>query len=135
MTGPRFSRSGDEAGLRTLWKQVFGDSNVFLDTFFREIYVPGMAAVMEDEGVIVSAADCVPFGAARYIYAVATDPAYRGRGCAKAACLQCIHEVLSRGKCPIWSAEAENTASLRLAESVGFVRLGDSYSISLSTAG
>ena len=64
-----------------------------------------------------------------------TLAAYRGRGCAKAACLQCIHEVLSRGKCPIWSAEAENTASLRLAESVGFVRLGDSYSISLSTAG
>ena len=87
MTGPRFSRSGDEAGLRALWKQVFGDRNVFLDTFFREIYVPGMAAVMEDEGVIVSAAYCVPFGAARYIYAVATDPAYRGRGCGRAVTL------------------------------------------------
>ena len=87
MTGPKFSRSGDEAGLRALWKQVFGDSDVFLDTFFREIYVPGMAAVMEDQGVIVSAAYCVPFGAARYIYAVATDPAYRGRGFGRAVTL------------------------------------------------
>jgi len=84
MTGPRFSRPGEESALRSLWKRVFGDSDVFLDTFFREIYVPGMAAVMEDEGVIVSAAYCVPFGEARYIYAVATDPAYRGRGCGRA---------------------------------------------------
>ncbi|MBQ3277056.1 MAG: GNAT family N-acetyltransferase [Oscillospiraceae bacterium] len=87
MTGPRFSRPGDEGGLRALWKRVFADSDLFLDTFFREIYVPGMAAVMEDGGTIVSAAYCIPFGMARYIYAVATAPEHRGRGCGKAVTL------------------------------------------------
>ena len=31
MSGPRFSRPGDEPGLRELWKRVFGDSDAFLD--------------------------------------------------------------------------------------------------------
>ena len=46
-----------------------------------------MAALVEEGGRIVSAAYCVPFGKARYIYAVATAPEHRGRGYGKAVTL------------------------------------------------
>lgn len=110
----------------------------WLREYFDEMAAEHLCCGVFMDGLLVSCTDMpiMPYmqESIREI-GINTLAAYRGRGCAKAACLQCIHEVLSRGKCPIWSAEAENTASLRLAESVGFVRLGDSYSISLSTAG
>ena len=87
MSGPRPSLPGEEAALRELWIAVFGDDGAFLELFFRELYHPGMAQIIEVNGVIVSAAYTIPFGAARYIYAVGTLPAYRGRGFGKAVTL------------------------------------------------
>ena len=71
---PRPSREGDEKSLKALWHEVFGDTDVYIDTFFRELYRPGMASVVEEDGKIVAAAYAVPFGAVRYIFAVATKP-------------------------------------------------------------
>ena len=87
MSTLRFSVPGDEPGLKALWEAVFGDDPAYIDPFFREIYVPGMAALAEEDGGIVSAAYAVPFGNYRYIYAVATLPAYRGRGLGRAVTL------------------------------------------------
>lgn len=87
MIAPRPSREGDEAALRRLWQEVFGDGDAYIDTFFREVYRPGMASVMEENGEIAAAAYAVPFGSARYIYAVATKPEYRGRGFGRAVTL------------------------------------------------
>lgn len=87
MTELRPSRSGDEAALRRLWKAVFGPEEAFIDLFFRKLYAPGSAALAEVDGEIVSAAYVIPFGEARYIYAVGTHPAYRGRGLGKAVTL------------------------------------------------
>ena len=84
---PRPSRKGDEKSLKALWHEVFGDTDVYIDTFFRELYRPGMASVVEEDGKIVAAAYAVPFGAVRYIFAVATKPAYRGRGYGRAVVL------------------------------------------------
>lgn len=81
---PRPSRAGEEPALRAVWKTVFGDSDAFLDAFFRLVYRPGMAAVAEAEGRIVSAAYAVPLQNAVYLYAVATLPAFRGRGLGEA---------------------------------------------------
>lgn len=83
MMVPRPSRPGEEAALRRLWKTVFGDSDAFLDRFFRLVYQPGMAAVIEEDGQIVSAAYALPLENAVYIYAVATHPEHRGRGYGK----------------------------------------------------
>ena len=83
----RFSRPGDEPALKALWKVVFGDEDRFIDTFFQTIYTPGSAAVAEVDGFIAAAAYVIPFGAARYIYAVGTHPDYRGRGLGKAVTL------------------------------------------------
>ncbi len=84
---PRPSRKGDEKSLKALWHEVFGDTDVYIDTFFRELYRPGMASVVEEDGKIVAAAYAVPFGAVRYIFAVATKPEYRGRGYGRAVVL------------------------------------------------
>ncbi len=43
-----------------------------------------MASVIEEDGTVVAAAYAVPFGAVRYIFAVATKPEYRGRGYGRA---------------------------------------------------
>jgi len=87
VTALRKSRAGDERALRGLWETVYGPEKAFTDRFFREIYRPGSAAVAEEEGKIVSAAYVIGFGDARYIYAVGTHPAYRGRGFGKAVTL------------------------------------------------
>ena len=84
---PRPSREDDEKSLKALWHEVFGDTDVYIDTFFRELYRPGMASVVEEDGKIVAAAYAVPFGAVRYIFAVATKLEYRGRGYGRAVVL------------------------------------------------
>lgn len=84
---PRPSRAGEEAALKALWREVFGDSDEYINTFFQNIYRTGMASVVEEDGAIVAAAYAVPFVGVRYIYAVATLPEYRGRGYGKAVTL------------------------------------------------
>ncbi len=84
---PRPSRKGDEKSLKALWRELVGDTHGYIDTFFRELYRPGMASVVEEDGKIVAAAYAVPFGAVRYIFAVATKPEYRGRGYGRAVVL------------------------------------------------
>ena len=81
---PRPSRKGDENALKALWREVFGDTDEYIDAFFQNVYQPGMASVIEEDGTVVAAAYAVPFGAVRYIFAVATRPKYRGRGYGRA---------------------------------------------------
>jgi GNAT superfamily N-acetyltransferase len=87
VTELRLSRSGDEAALRRLWEAVFGPEEAFIDLFFRKLYTPGSAALAEVGGEIVSAAHVVPFGQARYVYAVGTLPEYRRKGLGRAVTL------------------------------------------------
>lgn len=73
-------------GLKKLWKTVFGDSDFFIDTFFREAFSPDRCRFIEEHGSIISVLywlDCeYEGGKLAYIYAVATDPAHRGKGLA-----------------------------------------------------
>lgn len=50
---------------------------------------------------------------------------YRGKGYATSVCKQCICEILRNGKVPQWSTSADNIASQRLAEKIGFTKLAD----------
>ncbi len=63
---------------------MFGDTDEYIDAFFQNVYQPSMASVIEEDGTVVAAAYAVPFGAVRYIFAVATRPEYRGRGYGRA---------------------------------------------------
>ena len=72
--------------LRKLWKTVFGDSDDFLDSFFRIAFSPDRCKYLEENGEAVCALywfDCsFEGGKLAYIYAVATHPEYRGKGLA-----------------------------------------------------
>ncbi len=70
--------------LRNLWKNSFGDSEEFLDSFFTTAFHPDRCRCITDSGNILGALywfDCLyqdePFA---YLYAIATDSAYRNQG-------------------------------------------------------
>lgn len=74
--------------LRRLWKQAFGDSDAFLDSFFSAGFSPDRCRQLTLDGKLAAALywfDCSWEGKPiAYLYAVATDPAYRGRGLCRA---------------------------------------------------
>jgi hypothetical protein len=56
---------------------------------------------------------------------------YRGKGYARGACISLIDELLSRDICPLWSTGEPNTASNRLAGSVGFEKFANVLTINI----
>lgn len=70
--------------LRSLWKTAFGDEDAFLDAFFSTAFSPDRCACILSEDQIAAVfywfdVSCQGQKFA-YLYAVATDPAHRGRG-------------------------------------------------------
>ena len=81
---PDYPVSADIPGLRRLWKTAFGDTDGFLDVFFSTAYAPDRCRCIRTEGAVAAALywldmDCGGQKFA-YLYAVVTDPAFRGRG-------------------------------------------------------
>ena len=70
--------------LRHLWQEAFGDTDAFLDSFFTTGYCPDRCQCISFDGRIAAALywfDCYwEEKKLAYIYAVATDKAFRGRG-------------------------------------------------------
>ena len=70
--------------LRQLWQQAFGDSDAFLDKFFRVGFSFDRCRCIRQEREIAAALywfDCTwNSKKVAYIYAVATDKAHRGKG-------------------------------------------------------
>lgn len=52
---------------------------------------------------------------------IETRESYRRRGLAVAAFLRAVDAMRQTGREPVWGAEEDNVASLRLAEKLGFV--------------
>ena len=71
-------------GLRRLWQAAFGDTDEFLDAFFRTAFDAERCLCIAEDGEPVAALywfDCELDGAKlAYLYAVATDPAHQGKG-------------------------------------------------------
>ena len=88
---------GEIPGLRRLWKQAFGDSDEYLDLFFSVGFDP-LRCLCAVDGDRVAAALYWLDGSCRgkrvaYLYAVATDNAYRGRGLCRKLTEQ-THDIL-----------------------------------------
>lgn len=67
--------------LRLLWKEAFGDSDAFLDGFFRTGFDAARCRCTEDVAAALYWFDCTWKGKKlAYVYAVATAEASRGRG-------------------------------------------------------
>ncbi len=76
--------TADTAALKRLWMQAFGDPEEVPDAFFFTAFSPARHRAIWEEGIPVSALywfDCSCQGSRfAYIYAVATDSAFRGQG-------------------------------------------------------
>ena len=87
--------------LRQLWKVAFGDEDAFLDLFFRLAFSPDRCRCILDGDHPVAAHywfDCVCGGQKfAYVYAVATDPAWRGRGLCRALSEDLTHLLRHQG--------------------------------------
>lgn len=70
--------------LRKLWQEAFGDTDAFLDSFYRTAYSPDRCRCVLDGDRVAAVLywiDCaVDDQKLAYIYAVVTDPNCRGRG-------------------------------------------------------
>lgn len=81
-------RCTDTHALRTLWKQAFGDPDAFLDDFFTTGFSPDRCRALTADGQLAAALywfDCHWNGQpVAYLYAIATDEAFRGQGLCKA---------------------------------------------------
>ena len=87
--------------LRQLWKTAFGDEDAFLDAFFTLAWEADhslCALEGEDLAGMLYWLDCSCGGEKLgYVYAVATDPAFRGRGVCRRLLAQAQEEMTAHG--------------------------------------
>ena len=88
-------------GLRDLWKKAFGDTDDFLDLFFSTAYAPDRCRCVAEDGAVQSVLywfDCfLEDQKIAYIYAVATDPEFRGRGLCRTVMEDTMEVLRDRG--------------------------------------
>lgn len=97
----RYPCNSDIPGLRKLWQQAFGDTDEYLDLFFNIAFAPERSLCALDGDTVAAAmywleGECLGKRIA-YLYAVATDPAYRGRGLCRALTEQAHRILQDRG--------------------------------------
>ncbi len=73
-------------------------------------------------GRLVAVASTFLAGAQYEDIGVATEPAWRRQGLSAACAAALCRDMRARGRTPSWSTSADNLASLRVAEKLGFVR-------------
>lgn len=98
----RFAQAGDRARLTELWALIFGDPPEAIEGYFARRHRDGDMLVFVEGGVLCGMLSMLPLTLvsgnatypARYVYAVATDPAFRGRGIATELLLR-AHDVMT----------------------------------------
>ena len=84
-----------------MWQKVFGDEEPFIDSFLIRYYSRRRMLTAECEGRTAAMLHLVPFdtelGRTTYIYGVATDPDYRGRGLASGLMREAMRRIAEEG--------------------------------------
>ena len=84
-------------GVRALWCRVFGDQPAWVDSFLARFYDPQLCFTHSEEGQVVAMAHIVPLttdlGRTAYLYAVAVDEPFRGRGLARKVITDALTKV------------------------------------------
>ena len=80
--------AGDVAVLKSLWRTCFGDEEAYIDQFFERVFQVEQSFTLRQDGKLTAMAFYFPLTLSlgkeeknvAYLYAVCTDPAYRGQG-------------------------------------------------------
>ncbi len=92
MSEIRLSDKNDVGRLKYIWKQCFGDSDAFIDFYFQEFYQPHQTMILQAGDEIAAMLTMIPVTIhlqpstavpCVMLYAIATDPAYQGKGLAR----------------------------------------------------
>ena len=106
----------------------------WLQTYFEEMICGKLCLGAYEGNVLVSCTDApgMPYMSDEVQeIGINTLSDYRGRGYATIACQGSINEILKNGKVPQWSTSITNIASQKLAEKLGFVKLGDVITLTI----
>lgn len=106
----------------------------WLREYFDEIAQNHICIGVYADAMLVSCTDApdMPYmGAQVQEIGINTLKEYRGKGYAAMACGGCIRELICRHKTPLWSTEADNQSSRRLAEKLGFTEFAEVVSMTL----
>ena len=123
-TGP-----DDIPALKALWKQAFGDTDAEIDSFFKTVYPEATGFCAEEDGAVIAMLFALPVTLAHgeetqkaaYLYAVATDEAFRGRGVCRSL-MEFAEKTLRKRyvSCLLLVPETEKLAAYY--ETMGYVR-------------
>lgn len=87
--------------LKSLWALAFGDSEAFIDLFFRTAYAPRRCRFLREESQVVAALYWMDAELAgekfAYIYGVATHPEHRCKGLCRKLMLRTHEELAEAG--------------------------------------
>jgi len=115
--------------LREIWKACFGDTDSYLDFYYEKGFPRFKTVVDRDGETVTSMLTVVPafykaggevFDAA-YLYAVATDPAFQGKGIASRLLLE-THELLKKEGVRVSTLFPAEESLYRFYEKVGYRR-------------
>ena len=113
----RRAAPADLPALTRLWQTAFGDPPELIERFYRRFPPETAAWVVEDGGRVVTAAHLLEgrlhtadgnILPCAYVYAVSTDPAHQGNGCASALMRRFASDADASG-CVLYTLPAEDS--------------------------
>ncbi len=114
-----------ERQIRELWMNVFGDEREFVDSFLMHHHNPDLCLTCEEDGRVVAMLHVVPMRTrtlrVAYVYAVATDPAYRRRGLASRLTAEAVERIRRSGHYDLAAVIPSGDDSRRIYAAQGFL--------------